>query len=390
MRTRLLLLAMLTACGARDGGRTLTGPGGVLVEVPAGAVKPSAELRLAVATEGFPALPAGAGSTVIALTPHGQTFAVPVTLTFPATASQTRLLTADPGGTWKSVAGVRRVGGTLVAEVSHFSYFVVSEPSVPRVVFGDGWAVRELDVSDGGVSTLVEGVAGQNFITSVAVDDERRVYWFDNATDALSRLDADGTRRVLYTSQQATANPEGLAVDTAHGLLFWAEQGAVVRAQLDGTGRAVFVPQASAAFASSVAVDALGGFVYWTDNGSDTVSRAALDGSARTVLHTASDSSANPRALALDAAAQVMFWAEGTSLLRAPLAGGPTTVVASGTITSIAVDVESQQLYWTDNASDALVRAKYDGSGLTQVYASPVWSPAGPGNSTNPQGVTLR
>ena len=390
MRTGLMLAVTLSACSALDGGRTLTGPGGVMVQVPAGAVKAPASLGLAVATEGFPALPSGSGSTVIALTPHGQTFAVPVTLTFPATASQTRLLTAQPGGAWAPVAGVRRMGNALVAEVNHFSFFVVSEPSAPRVVFGDGWAVRELDVSDGGVTTLVDGVAGQNFVTSVAVDDQRRVYWFDNATDALSRLDADGSKRVLYTSPQATSNPEGLAVDTMHGQLFWAEGGTVMRAQLDGSGRTPFVAQTSGAFASSVAVDAAGGFVYWTDNGSDTVNRAALDGSGRMVLHTAPDASANPRALALDVSAQLLFWAEGTSLMRAPLAGGPATVVASGTITSLAVDAESQQLYWTDNASDALIRAKYDGSGLTQVYSSPVWSPAGPGNATNPQGVTLR
>ncbi len=387
MRIGLMLVATLSACTAFDGARTLTGPGGAVLEVPAGALKAPANLAIAAATDGFPALPAGAG-TVFALTPHGQMFAAPVTLTFPATATQTRLLTAQPGGTWAPVPGARRVGDTLVAEVSHFSYFVTA-PSV-RVVFGDGWAVRELAVSDGGVTTLVEGVAGQNFITSVAVDDQRRVYWFDNATDALSRLDADGTKRVLYTSPQATANPEGLSVDTNRGLLLWAEGGTVMRAQLDGTGGAALFPATSGAFATSVAVDALGGLVYWTDNGTDTVNRAALDGSGRTVLHTTQDSSANPRALALDVAAQVMFWAEGTSLLRAPLAGGPTTVVATGTITSVAVDAETQQLYWTDNASDALVRAKYDGSALTQVYSSPVWPPSGPGNATNPQGVTLR
>lgn len=392
MRTALILAVILSACSAFDGGRTLTGPGGVMVQVPAGAVKSTAALGLAVANEGFPALPSGSGSTVFALTPHGQTFAVPVTLTFPATASQSRLLTAQPGGAWAAVPGVRRVGNTLVAEVSHFSFFVVSEPSPPRVVFGDGWAVRELDMSDGGVTTLVDGVAGQNFVTSVAVDDQRRVYWFDNATDALSRLDADGTKRVLYTSPQATSNPEGLAVDPVHGLLFWAEGGTVMRAQLDGSGGAAFIAPTSGAFASSVAIDAAGGFVYWTDNGSDTVNRAALDGSGRTVLHTAPDAFANPRALALDVAAQMMFWGEGTSLLRAPLAGGPATVVASGTlfITSIAVDAESQQLYWTDNASDALMRARYDGSGLTQLYSSPLWSPGGLGNATNPNGVTLR
>lgn len=385
MRFPLLSAMTLWACSTPDAGRTLTGPGGVKVEVPAGALMANAALGLAVATNGFPALPPGAGSTVFALTPHGQTFAVPVTVTFPAAAGQTRLMTAQPGGPWTPVDGARRVGDSLVAEVTHFSFFVASTPTrSPRVMFGDGWAVRELDPNDGGLTTLVDGVAGQNVITSVGVDDQGRVYWLDNATDALSRLDADGTKRVLY-SNPGTANPDGLAIDSTHQHLYWAESGVLMRAGFDGRGAAQLISAYDRAFVTSVAVD-VAGFVYWTDNGNDTIYRSPTDGSGLLPLHVAQNATANPRALALDVSAGLMFWGEGTSLLSAPLDGGAATPIATGTITGIAVDPRSRELYWTDNASDALMRAKYDGSAAVKLYTSP----GGAGSATNPQGVALR
>ncbi|MDP1825702.1 MAG: hypothetical protein Q8L48_20745 [Archangium sp.] len=400
----VVAVVFLSACSSPLDARTVSGPSGSRLDVPAGALKTPAELALTTATTGFPTLPSAAGATVFALTPHGQTFEVPVTVTFPAAAGQTRLLTAQPGGQWAPVAGARRVGDSLVAEVSHFSFFVTAASTRPtRAIVGDGWAVRELDLADGGVRTLVEGMPEQSFITAVAVDEQGRVYWLDNVTDALTRMEADGSgRQVLYTSPDAFSNPEGLAVDSAHGVMFWAEGGKVMRAQLDGTGAAPFIAAASNAYATSVALDRLGSFLYWTDNGTDTINRVAYDGSSRVVLRSSPNIFANPRALAVDVAAGVMFWGEGFGLMSAPLDGGVVTSVSAGTVdfttvTGIAVDPDALQLYWTDNGTDALTRANYDGTGQVRVYSSPVWSPAGPldagpaaGNATNPQGVALK
>ncbi|MBE2253025.1 MAG: hypothetical protein IAE78_26065 [Myxococcus sp.] len=394
MRSGAWVVLVFSACSASMDARTVVGPGGVTVEVPGGALKAPAELSIATVTAGFPSLPGGAGPSVFALTPHGQTFEVPVTVTFPATTGQTRLLTAQPGGDWVAVPGARRVGASIVAQVSHFSYFVAAaSPGPSRAIFGDGWAVRALELGDGGVRTLVDGEPQQQFVTGVAVDEQGRVYWLDNASDALARVGADGTgKQVLYVSPDSASNPEGLAVDSSHGLIFWAEGGKVMRAQLDGGGATVVIPRASNTWATSVALDEPGGFVYWTDNGTDSISRVAYDGSGRTVLRSASDAQANPRALAIDSTAGLMFWAEASGLLSAPLDGGAASIVVAGTatVTGIAVDPAAQVLYWTDNGTDALMRAAYDGSGQVPLYSSPVWSPvAGPGNATNPQGVAL-
>ena len=399
----LAVVVVSAACSTPSyGPRSIAGPSGSKVDVPAGALKTPADLALVAVTTGFPGLPSKAGPTVFALTPHGQTFDVPVTITIPATVAQTQLLTAQPGGQWAAVPGARRVGASLVAEVSHFSFFVPAGAVTVRAIIGDGWAVREIDPADGGVRTLVDGLPEGNYVTSVAVDDQGRVYWLDNVTDAIARVDSDGAnRQVLYNAPDPSLNPQGLALDVAHGVMFWVQGNNVMKAQLDGSGAAPFIVGTANDYPTAVALDAAGGVVFWADNGSDTVNRINSDGSGRQVLHHASDPYANPSALSVDVTAGLLFWGEGWDLVSAPLSGGALTTVVAGvmeknTVTGTAVDPAARQVYWTDNGTDALSRSSYDGSGQERLYRStpylptglPDGGPDGP-NFTNPQGVAL-
>lgn len=372
---------------APSGGQTIAGPNGAQVELPAGSGGPAARVAVSIVTEGFPALPAGAGATVYALTPHGATFDLPVRVTLPAGAGQVRLLTAQPGGRWEPVPGAQRVGDTVVAAVSHFSFFVPAAADTVRVVIGAGPAVLEVDPEDGGVRTLVAGAQDRNFVTSVAADEQGRIYWFDNATDALSRLEPDGGGRlVLYASTDPFSNPQGLALDPAHDVMFWGQGHDLMRAGLDGGGAVVFLAGASGEFPTAVALDPGAELVFWTDNGTDTLNRMSYDGGGRTVLRSVGDPLANPRALSLDPDAGLLFWGEGADLLRAPLEVGEPTVVVAGeagraAVTGTCVDPATRQLYWTDNLTDALSRAGYDGLGAVRLYQGT--------QATNPQGVTL-
>lgn len=86
-------------------------------------------------TTSLPPTVVAAGAPV-AMKPHGTTFASPVTISVPfdeTLAAQTspgrplRLYTVEPGKPWTVVEGATLAAGghALVAEVSHFSYFVV-------------------------------------------------------------------------------------------------------------------------------------------------------------------------------------------------------------------------------------------------------------------------
>src|SRR5689334_14058848 len=66
-------------------GGTVTGPRGAQVVIPAGALASEVRINIEETSAGAPALPTGVVSVgpTFALTPHGTTFAVPVTLTLP-------------------------------------------------------------------------------------------------------------------------------------------------------------------------------------------------------------------------------------------------------------------------------------------------------------------
>lgn len=106
---------------------------GVEIQVPAGALDAPVEILIDASPADAPALPAGltARGDIVALLPHGQAFAVPVSLRIPFAGAvaldDLRLYTAEPGGDWRVVDGAVVDGDALRAEVAHFSYFLAGE-----------------------------------------------------------------------------------------------------------------------------------------------------------------------------------------------------------------------------------------------------------------------
>jgi uncharacterized delta-60 repeat protein len=111
-------------------GGTVTGPNGAKVEIPAGALATNVEIRIEQTSVGAPALPGnvtGAGQ-IFALTPHGTTFATPVTITLPfdpatvPAGARVKIFKTDAALTqWAEVVGATISGNTLTAQVTGFS-----------------------------------------------------------------------------------------------------------------------------------------------------------------------------------------------------------------------------------------------------------------------------
>jgi hypothetical protein len=106
---------------------------GASVNIPAGAVTATTMIGVASApSDGMPTLSprvAPVGS-IVALTPHGASFAAPVTVHIPfdplrGAGHDLRLYTALPGGAFTAVDGARVGTDAVEADVRHFSYFVV-------------------------------------------------------------------------------------------------------------------------------------------------------------------------------------------------------------------------------------------------------------------------
>ena len=116
-----------TVVGAAGG--TVTGPNGATIVIPPGALATETTIGIEESSAGAPALPPGltVRGPMYAFTPHGTTFAVPVTLTLPFDAS------AIPSGSgpafyktnaqneWERVSAATFGAGTVTAQITSFS-----------------------------------------------------------------------------------------------------------------------------------------------------------------------------------------------------------------------------------------------------------------------------
>ncbi|HEY6124475.1 MAG TPA: Calx-beta domain-containing protein, partial [Steroidobacteraceae bacterium] len=117
-----------TLIGAAGG--TVTGPAGTSVVIPAGALASEVRILIEQSTTGAPPLPSGfslAGQT-FALTPHGTTFATPVTVTLPfnpatvpAGVTPVFYKTTNNQTVWQEIAGAVFGPSSVSVQVTSFS-----------------------------------------------------------------------------------------------------------------------------------------------------------------------------------------------------------------------------------------------------------------------------
>lgn len=114
-------------------GRTVTGPDGVTLLLPAGAVPPEVEITIKEATPGSYPAKADLKGKVYAIEPHGTQFATAATLQMPAPPGakdgDVMIWKAEVGGQWgalsKDMPAVE--GGKISASVTDLSYFAVGD-----------------------------------------------------------------------------------------------------------------------------------------------------------------------------------------------------------------------------------------------------------------------
>ena len=151
-----LLSLGLAACGGGDkaappapptaatavigpAGGTLTGPDGVQVIVPPGALRQATTIGIARASAGAPAALDAypVSGFVYELTPHDLGFDVPVTVRAPAgSAPETQLFMASPGQPWVATA-VTIANGVAEWQRYGFSWFYGGACTVPTSMSGD-------------------------------------------------------------------------------------------------------------------------------------------------------------------------------------------------------------------------------------------------------------
>lgn len=142
-----------TQSGIGAAGGTVTGPSGSKVEIPNGALAVITQIAVDQTSSGAPPLPAGLTpiGQMFAFTPHGTTFAVPVTITMPfdpgaVPAGRTpALFKTNSQNEWVQVAGATFGGSAVTAEITSFSFAqVLVLPQQLQGAVGREWKFSEI------------------------------------------------------------------------------------------------------------------------------------------------------------------------------------------------------------------------------------------------------
>ncbi len=196
------------------------------------------------------------------------------------------------------------------------------------------------------------------------------LYVGDYGTNTIERMKTDGTERTTVLS--GLGGVRGIAIDPAHEKLYWQEAASqtIRRAALDGSNPET-VLSTSPGIPYGLALDLDHGKMYWTEYSiALRIRRANLDGSA---IETLIDSGlAVPTGIALDVAGGKMYWADfgAGTVNRANLDGSSREQLVAGVaqVNHVALDVAGDALYFTqDGGAAGVKRCRLDGSNLLDV-----------------------
>ncbi|XP_020639840.3 low-density lipoprotein receptor-related protein 5 [Pogona vitticeps] len=222
----------------------------------------------------------------------------------------------------------------------------------PLLLFANRRDVRLVDA--GGVkmeSTIVvsglEDAAAVDFLYSQGV-----IYWTDVSEEAIKQTYFNQTGNLVQNViVSGLVSPDGLACDWIGKKLYWtdSETNRIEVANLNGTSRKVLFWQ-DLDQPRAIALDPAHGYMYWTDWGeTPRIERAGMDSSVRKIIV---DSDIYwPNGLTIDLEEQKLYWADAklSFIHRANLDGSFREKVVEGSLTHpFALTLAGDTLYWTD------------------------------------------
>ena len=226
--------------------------------------------------------------------------------------------------------------------------------------------------------------------------DTARIFFLDLASGRVLSANPDGSNLTTLVVEGRKC-PDGLAVDTAAGHLYWTNMGdfkkndgTIFRSDLDGGNVTTIVPSGGVFTPKQIQIEQNTGKLYWCDREGMRVMRANLDGSNIETLVDTSQGDPRPGrdarkwcvGIAVDAEGEKFYWTQkgesksGTGrIFRAniqlPQHQTPTNrqdieLLYDGLPEPIDLDIDptSRMLYWTDRGDpprgDSVSRAPLD------------------------------
>ena len=269
------------------------------------------------------------------------------------------------------VLGVGVLLGASAASAADRVYF----SSRPQLNFDAQGTIGFAGLDGSGGADLATTGASVPSPEGVALDPAHGlIYWADhNGRISFARLDGGGGGGDLNTTGAFVSSASGVAIDPVAGRIYWANGGNISFARLDGGGGGVLNTSGAAdSGGTSVAVDPAAGLLYYTTD-RNTISFARLDGSGGGDLNTTGATVSGPSGVALDPANGRIYWSNFfgnsasnvISFARLDGSGGGgdlnTTGAPAYQSSGVAVDPAAGRIYWA--ASNVIAYANLDGSG---------------------------
>lgn len=247
-------------------------------------------------------------------------------------------------------------------------YYV--DPQNPRKCLGEaefllysiGHELKGLRLSDVGLQsgeqTRVLGPLSRISLAS-AIDYHARndqIFWADNEKGTITSIKRDGTQRntLIKFFDQFESSTEGwlngIAVDWVAENIYWsvAKQNLIEVSRLNGSSRYVVLSNVDAP--KAIAVDPVAGYLFYA--GDKRIGRTGLDGSQLFIL---ANKTSQVTSLAVDINNQVVYWCETNTnvIMRVDYDGNSKIIMLNHSLVHpVAVAVQDKTLYWADNAHE--------------------------------------
>ena len=272
----------------------------------------------------------------------------------------------------------------------------------PAIVFAMATGGRGAQGAVAGLCVLAALVAGAMLAPRARA--ANRIYWANYDGESLAYWNLDGGGGGGLDTRGATDGPMGMALDPAHGRIYWANWNqngvenaghTIGAANLDGSGEVSTVP-INPSFVNGphgLAIDPGAGKLYWPNFADNTIGFANLDGSAAGHLQTGTATLSGPRGVAIDPATQRIYWANygpggtGTTISWASLANnntGANLMTIPATVDGpegVALDPPNNRIYWGNYGSgqdgDTISYSNLDGTGNAHNLPTPGVTPHG-------------
>ncbi|XP_069480204.1 low-density lipoprotein receptor-related protein 5 isoform X1 [Ambystoma mexicanum] len=221
----------------------------------------------------------------------------------------------------------------------------------PLLLFANRRDVRLVDAGATKPDSIIvvsglEDAAAVDFQFSQSI-----IYWTDVSEEAIKQTHFNESKSTQDVLISGLVSPDGLACDWIGKKLYWtdSETNRIEVANLDGTARKVLFWQ-DLDQPRAIALDPAHGYMYWTDWGeTPRIERAGMDGTTRKIIV---DSNIYwPNGLTIDLDEQKLYWADAklSFIHRANLDGSFRQKVVEGSLTHpFALTLSGETLYWTD------------------------------------------